>query len=489
MFRHLPLRHSVQFPHIADLVLITGGVASVLVLLNVVYDHAFVAERQFTSAGGAVLYCVLPLVLSFVCFGALRLAPTHKQWVSVVCFAFAALVYGAEAALMMTNGSLTPLARSISNGKVFPRYADQVDQKLADLRKSGVSAVRSIGTPVARYEKSLVGTSGGRARAPELIALSGIARRKTVVCQDAGHWLIYDSDEHGFHNPLGLWKSGQVEIAAVGNSWTQGWCVPSNRNFVSLMRRHYPATVNLGMAGEGPLQILAIAKEYLSVLRPKVVIWFYFEGNSLQELQEEKTYEPLMRYVHTDFKQDLIGRQDEIDQLGISAGAEDRKRQKEREAKERVSNVAFGTLRGLIKLTSLRNAFGLVYGTDALTQAALEDLTGPTLELFGEIVRAVKTQVSLWGGTVVFVYLPSSERYATWTTPTLSPDSQQRTRVLRLVTEAAIPIIDLHSVFSVRGGNSVFRNSRFNEEGNRVIAEDVVEGISPFVVNLGVVRY
>jgi hypothetical protein len=489
MFTHLPHRRSVQFTQIANVILIAGGIACVLVLLDVVHAYAFVAERQFTSAAGVVLYCLPPSVLLFVCFGALRLAPTHKQSVSIVCLSFAILIYGAEVALMMTNGSFTPLARSASNAKVFPRRADQVDQKLAELRSSGVSAVRSIGAPVVRYEKSLVGTSGGQARAPELIALSGIARRKTIVCQDAGDWLIYDSDEHGFHNPLGLWKSDQVDIAAVGNSWTQGWCVPSDRNFVSLIRRSYPATVNLGMAGEGPLQILAIAKEYLPVLRPKVLIWFYFEGNSLRELQEEKKYEPLMRYVHSEFKQDLIGRQDEIDQAAISAAAEDRKRQREREAKERVSDVAFGTLRGLIRLTSLRNAFGLVYGTDAQTHAALEDLTGPTMELFGEIVGVVKTQVSLWGGTLVFVYLPSSERYAKWTRPTLSPDSQQRTRVLRLVADAAVPIIDLHSIFTIRGGNSVFRNnSRFNEEGNRIIAEHVLEGISPFVVNLSVVR-
>jgi len=410
-----------------------------------------------------VWYYTLPLVLTIVCFGALRLTPTHRQCVSLVGLAFAALVYGSEVTLDV-----------IAHGKGTSGDANQM---VAELRRSGVSAVRSVVTPVVPYDQVAAGSSDRQARTPELIALGGIARRKTVTCQDAGNWLVYDSDEHGFHNPLGLWKSGQVDIAAVGNSWTQGWCVPSNRNFVSLIRVRHRATVNLGISGEGPLQILAIAKEYLSVLQPKIVIWFYFEGNSLRELQDEKRNELLMRYVHSDFRQGLLERQDEIDQA-LGAFAEEQDGQRENQTRDAGSHAAFATLPDVIKLTSLRNAFGVVYGVDAQAQSALQDLRGPTIELFHQIVAAVKSQVSSWGGTLVFVYLPSSERYAAWTRPTLSPDSQQRTTVLQLIGEAAIPIIDLQPVFRDRGGHLLFREGRFNEEGNRVIAEHVLDGIS-----------
>ena len=483
------LQHSPGFTQVADVVLVAAGVASLLVLLNVLYVYGFVAERHFTSTAGIVWYCALPSVVAFVCFGALRLTPTHKKWVSVVALAFAALVYGSEVTLEVTDrneiGSLNPFARSTSDGNGTPRDADQM---VAALQRSGVSAMRSIVTPVVRYDTSSAAVSSdGQARAPELIALSGIARRKTVICEDAGRWLIYDSDEHGFHNPPGLWKTGQVDIAVVGNSWTQGWCVPSDRNFVSLIRVRHPATVNLGMSGEGPLQILAIAKEYLSILQPKILIWFYFEGNSLREVQEEKRYELLLRYVHSDFRQGLVGRQDEIDQA-VSASVEDRKGERERQDVDEVSNPVFPTLRTVIKLTSLRKAFGLVYGADAQDQSALEDLRGPTMELFREIVAAMKSHVSSWGGTLVFVYLPSSERYAAWTRPALSADSQQRTRVLQLVAEAAIPTIDIQPVFRVHGGTLLFREGRFNEEGNRVIAEHVLEGISSIVSNRNMTR-
>jgi hypothetical protein len=39
-----------------------------------------------------------------------------------------------------------------------------------------------------------------------LIPLGGVANRTTVVCNETGDYLIYDSDEHGFHNPAGLYR-------------------------------------------------------------------------------------------------------------------------------------------------------------------------------------------------------------------------------------------------------------------------------------------
>src|SRR5262249_28051156 len=207
---------------------------------------------------------------------------------------------------------------------------------------------------------------------------------------------------------------------------------------------------------------------------PKIVVWFYFEGNSLQELQEEKKYELLLRYVRSDFRQGLMRRQDEIDQA-LSTVAEERNGQNKRPAPT-VTDASFAMLRRAIKLTSLRNTFGIVYGADAHTQAALDDLSGPTMDLFRNIVAAMKSQVSSWGGTLVSVYLPSAERYSVWTRPTLSADSQQRTRVLQLIADAAIPVIDLHPVFSTRG-HLLFRQGRYNEEGNRVIAQRVLDSI------------
>ena len=46
------------------------------------------------------------------------------------------------------------------------------------------------------------------------------------------------SDEHGFRNPAGIWNSPRVDIAAVGQSLAQGYCVPDGKGFVDLLRTH-----------------------------------------------------------------------------------------------------------------------------------------------------------------------------------------------------------------------------------------------------------
>jgi len=481
----------VRFTQLTDLALVSGGVASILVLLNVLYLYGLVAERRFSSPIGILWYCVVPSLLAFVFFGALRLKPVQKRRVTAVCLVFVALIYGFEITFEVTDREgvrwLHPLARSTASAR---EAACDVDQKIAELRRSGFSAVRSVVTPVAAYDTTQATVSSdGRTHVPKLIAFSGIARRKTVACEEGGRWLIYDSDEHGFHNPLGLWNSGQVDIAAMGNSWTQGCCLPSDSNFVSLMRVRHPATVNLGMSGQGPLQILGIAREYLSVLRPKVVVWFYFEGNGLQELQDEKKHEFLLRYVRPDFSQGLIRRQQEIDRAGeVRNRQRETQARQEKQVRDSAPNAAFATLRSVITLTSLRTTFGLVYGEDAQGERAREDLKGPTMALFRDIVAALKNEVASWGGTLVFVYLPSHERYGAGTGAALSVDSQQRKRVLQLIDEMGIPIIDILPVFSVRGGNLLFDQWRFTEEGNRIVAEQVLDGMSPIAPNLSRTR-
>lgn len=475
MMRRLHLTEHEFFPNV---VLAVAGAVSTLVLSNVFYHYAWIGDRHFTSMAGAVCYFVPPTALAFACFGALCLSPTHKQRVSVLCLALVVLVYGSDVVLEVTDvshdGFLNRFARATAYGT---DHTPDGNQLLAELQRSGILAVRAISTPAAPYDKSVEVdvSSESQSRAPELMPLSGIARRRTVACHKGDRWFAYDSDEHGFHNPPGLWTSHRVDIAAVGNSWTLASCVPSDTNFVSLIRRRYPATLNLGMNGEGPLQILAITKEYLSLLKPTVLIWFYSEGNSLRELQEEKKYELLLRYLNRDFTQGLIERQVEIDQA-LSAVAEDQKGDPGKKGADTVANAILMTLHRVSKVTSLRNALGLVYGTDAYAQPASADFEGPTMELFRQIVAAVRNQVSSWKGTLLFAYLPSTERYATGKRLDLSRDRQERMRVLQVVAEQEIPVIDLDSVFQTRG-TSFFEQGGFSEAGHRVVAQHVLDAI------------
>ena len=127
--------------------------------------------------------------------------------------------------------------------------------------------------------------------------------------------MTFQSDEHGFRNPPGLWRPGPLDIAAVGDSYTEGECVPPGKEFVALIREQYSRTLNLGMRGSGPLLELGQIKEYLPVLTPKIVLWFYYEGNDLIDLNIEKRSKLLRRYLENGFTQNLVGRQADIDRV------------------------------------------------------------------------------------------------------------------------------------------------------------------------------
>ena len=69
------------------------------------------------------------------------------------------------------------------------------------------------------------------------------------------------------------------------------------------------------MRGNGPLFELAQIKEYLPALKPKIVLWFYYEGNDLSNLKIEKQSALLRRYLEGGFTQNLLDRQADIDRV------------------------------------------------------------------------------------------------------------------------------------------------------------------------------
>src|SRR5207253_2124342 len=121
-----------------------------------------------------------------------------------------------------------------------------------------------------------------------LLPLGGISNRLTVFCNEAGDYVKYRSDEHGFNNPPGIWSDGKAEIAAIGDSFVQGTCVPTDQPLVGVIRTEYPGTLNLGMSGNGPLLELATFEEYVTTVKPRIVLWFFFETNDLTDLAAER---------------------------------------------------------------------------------------------------------------------------------------------------------------------------------------------------------
>jgi hypothetical protein len=270
-----------------------------------------------------------------------------------------------------------------------------------------------------------------------------------------------------------------MAIVGVGDSFTQGNCVSSDKSFMALIRHQYRGTLNLGMSGEGPLFMLAALTEYLPAVKPNVVLWFYFEGNDFAELSKEGKSPLLRRYVGDNFNQGLFDRQAEIDQALMQyvekeMGRELAKRGEvaEGDVEPDESWYRFPNLLTVLKLSRLRGMLGLVYGRT--TQDAEGWYSQGQLDLFRTVLLQAKRSVEEWGGTLYFVYLPARDRY-------VYGQEYHRESILAIVKSTSVPIVDVHAAFQRESDPMrLFPFGRFghyNEEGNRLVAEEVLRAI------------
>jgi hypothetical protein len=303
------------------------------------------------------------------------------------------------------------------------------------------------------------GTSG-------LLPLGGISNVTTVLCNEMGPYVVYESDEHGFRNPKGLWSSPGLEIALLGDSFTQGACVPPGQDFASLIRKEHPSTLNLGMLGNGPLLMLAGLKEYLQDLRPERVFWVYTEGNDLvSDLEFEKRYPLLMDYLTPAGHQGLRARQAECDALLRRQIEED--------------YAAFGPTGPepaapgrFWKLWALRQSLGLFVGESGVNPARAD------FDLFRRILEEAQRGAHGWGGDVTLVYLPSEARY--FDSRSRRNHDRVRENVVAILDELHLPWIDLDPEFSGTPDVSalfVYPGGHLSPAGNRLVAEAILRSL------------
>jgi hypothetical protein len=473
---------------VANIILTAGGVLSLLVLVRSLYQFGWIREQGFPPSKGVAVYFIIPAVVGALLFASLRLRSSYKIILAVLFIAIVTSAYGAELFMQVpkdTSWVEVPSGKKNEVARLAKQYGVDFDtrepsQVLEDLRNQGVDAVPAVFPRhlLEKYDdgsmKSAIDIDG-----LEVIPFAGVSDKMTVLCNQSGEYVTYKSDQHGFNNPKGIWQSGRLDIASLGKSFTQGFCVPSDKNFVALIRQHHPATLNLGMATHGPLFMLAALKEYLPLFTPKVVLWFYVEGNHVLYLRQEKQSRLLMRYLTDGFTQDLRARQGDIDKaLMAYIEKEQIKQHGERSNSAGNSGNGLKPLLQMISLPALRQKVGLVYGTGSQSVEEPDDLES-NINLLRDILSQAKLRVSSWGGTLYFVYLPDRARYAN-SDPGVADN--ERSKILTLAASLNIPSIDLHKTFRAqRDPLSLFPFRRFlhyNEQGHRIVAEEVLKAIS-----------
>lgn len=395
------------------------------------------------------------------CLSVLLLASSAPKSAYYVPFIFLLLAGGcallranlrAKAALVLlvacpfpwlANASLEWLARASAANELQARrdYAESIGvpfdarapiEIVEDLRRAGRDVWPAVYPgPLAADPGGLL-TEGGET----LLPLAGIANVDTRYGNEDGRYLIYRSDEHGFHNPLGIWELPQIDVAAVGDSYTHGAQVPSDRNLIAPVRQRWPNTLNLGFGSNGPLVELATLLEYLPQRRPRVVLWVLCELNDVGEDLNRELQSPLLQRYRKERRglQNLEARQPEIDALL-------------RDYAERAMLDAHQPQVGSL-LWSLATL-------ERLRVSVREVVSRPPdrWDVLAEILRTAKDEVGGWQGTLYLVYLPLQRSL---------PESrlmqfrrgdagERRERVLEMGKVLDIPVIDIETAFDQAG--------------------------------------
>ncbi len=410
----------------------------------------------FAFLGGGCAWC------------AYRLQPARRVVAAVVGLTVAATLYASEAALALT----AHVSRIRVQARLAARTGVPIDTRplpdvVRDLRSNGVDAVPSV-VPAVILAQAVSHADRRLAWTSAVLPLGGISRRPTVhLCNEDGQYRRYASDEHGFTNPAGAWSDAAREIVLIGDSFTHGYCLDADRTYAAHLRRRWPSLVNLGTGGSGPLVELATLAEYAAALRPRVLVWQYFE-NDLENLAQERQFPVLLRYLEPAFSQHLRNRQRELDDA-MSAWVE--------------RGLASGRGYSLAAAFRWREVVTL-YGLRDLAASWLSRRTHPSQEeipLFREVLRQAVARVAGWNGRLVFVFVPQWERYYQ---PAALAGRDLRDAVLAAAGSLGIQVVDLEPV--VRGhteraelfARRELATAHFSELGHALLAREVGEAIS-----------
>ena len=306
-----------------------------------------------------------------------------QRWINFSLLSFLVCIFSLEIIL-----DTVELPRGLHKEKILAAKNNNVEfdhrmgfSVLSDLKSKGLDIVSGI------YPQAFNLTNGIPNK--NIFPLSGISNKKTLHCNETGQWKYHHSDRYGFSNLNKYWDKKEIDYLILGDQFSQGACVDQDKNISSYLKEITKKNVlNLSLVGNGPLLKLATLKEYGIKVKPKRVLWFYYEGNDLvDELHREKQSQILLSYLKTNFTQNLFKRLKEID----------------------IELIEFSKIDELLWKTKIYR----LYNIRSLLSFDKEDIEYKVVidPLYKLILSEAKKTVGSWNGKIEFIYIPQFERY------------------------------------------------------------------------------
>jgi hypothetical protein len=415
--------------------------------LAIALKFAFVAPFPLLAFAAAVVAAAILVAMDRF------LDDGIKDTIAIVLVSTVFAVYSAELYMV-----LEPRFQSTA---VFPADYDRRTKRdvVLQLRAAGDKTAAPVIYPSSLvWQPELFAGLNLTTNSGPVLPLAGLSSRTSILCNEGGYWASYVSDEAGFNNPPGLWQA-PINVAVVGDSFSNGNCVHQGEDWPSRLRMHLPGVLNLGMGGNGALYELATIKEFLVDLKPRVVIWQFLEANETR-IPAELTQPILLQYLREPaFRQNLRGKQPEVDSL---LGRVVDRALAVPKAEQTPAVFSFSEY---IRLTRLRQRF--INNTTA---------EAPHVKILAEAFAEGRRVVEGWGGKVYFLYLPTALGLTSWPPPA---HYASRDLIVRIAREQGLEVIDLYPVFKAGPDPLSFFPYRqpvhYNSQGYALVAQKVFE--------------
>tara|TARA_Y100000996_G_scaffold406963_1_gene383988 strand:+ start:243 stop:1646 length:1404 start_codon:yes stop_codon:yes gene_type:complete len=274
----------------------------------------------------------------------------------------------------------------------------------------------------------------------EIYPLGGISNSPTLHCNESGYYSTYTSDRFGFNNPDHVWEK-KIDFLLIGDSFTHGACVDGGYDIASNLRVFYTGKnfINLGMGSNDSLLMYSTWKEYGEKLKPKNLLWLHFENDIVELNTWGKNNELALKYFYEDLNQNLMSHQNEIDEK-IKEIVELEYHKNINENKENFQNI-----KPTVSISNLKNTIRNILFLRGIRTLVGFNNVNEYDPLFLDILIKTKREVNSQGGRLIFVYLPSWERYKF---KLLNKSSlYHKKKILNEVGKINIDIVDLDALY------------------------------------------
>ena len=305
--------------------------------------------------------------------------------------------------------------------------------------------------------------------------MAGISNKKTVMCKENGPWIIYDSDRFGFNNKDNIWNDNNLFSYVLGDSFAYGACVNQNETISAKLSKYGYNSVNLAYSGNGPLYMLGSMKEYYKIKKANYILWFYYEGNDLIDLEAELNYDKfdLTKYLNDEFSQNLIKKQKFIDEQLSKFYLNEQKRRLEINSKikkERIKKYGYSgrasnfDFKRFIKLYEIRVILGI----------AEYRVSDKTKEIFFDIISNAQNFAIKNNSQFLFIYLPRFAKNIKYA------NNYQKSEIISGVEKLGISVLDIHEQIFKKHSDplSLFpfrKKGHYNQEGYDLVSREVLK--------------